>query len=62
MIKPFVEPYIDEGTGILITPSPQGELCLGNGEHEGYECCCDECGYFLDCFPEYKQNLKFLFK
>ena len=61
MIKPFVEPYIDEGTGILIVPSPQGVLCLGDGEH-GYECCCDECDYYLDCFPQYRRDFKALFE
>ena len=24
-------------------------VCLGNGE-QGFECCCDECDYFLLCF------------
>ena len=37
-------------TGTLLTPSPGGEECLGNGRHEDVECCCDECDYFLDCF------------
>ncbi len=27
-------------------------VCLGNGEH-GFECCCDECDYYLLCFPEF---------
>ena len=25
-------------------------VCLGNGE-QGFECCCDECDYYLLCFP-----------
>lgn len=45
--KDMVDPY----TGILLTPSFHGEQCLGDGEHEGYECCCDECNYYLICFP-----------
>ncbi len=40
-------------TGTPLTPSPQGKECLGNGEHLEYECCCDECDYFLYCFPQY---------
>lgn len=36
-----------------LTPSYHGEKCLGNGEHEGIECCCDECDHYLICFPEY---------
>ena len=39
-------------TGTELTPSPKGERCLGNGEHEGIECCCDECDYYLECFPD----------
>ena len=27
-------------------------VCLGNGGQE-VECCCDECDYFLLCFPEF---------
>ena len=26
--------------------------CLGNGK-QGFECCCDECDYYLRCFPEF---------
>lgn len=44
--------YLDP-TGTQLTPSYHGKDCLGNGEHPGIECCCDECGYFLVCFPDY---------
>lgn len=37
---------------IRLTPSPNGEKCLGNGEHKGIEIRCDECNFFLECFPE----------
>ena len=40
-------------TGTPLTPSRQGRKCLGNGEHPEYECCCDECDYYLYCFPQY---------
>ncbi len=40
-------------SGTLLTPSFMGSKCLGNGENFEYECCCDECGYFLYCFPQY---------
>ena len=46
------EPIIDITETPLI-PSPQGEQCPRNGEHPEYECCCDECDYFLYCFPQY---------
>ena len=45
-------------TGTPLTPSRQGRKCLGNGEHEEYECCCDECNYFLRCYPQYNRRLK----
>lgn len=44
---------IDSATGITLTPSYYGKKCQGNGEHEGIECCCDQCDYFLTCFPDY---------
>ena len=37
--------------GIELTPR-EPNVCLGNGE-QGFECCCDECNYFLLCFPEF---------
>ena len=45
-------------TGTPLTPSRQGEKCLGNGEHPKYECCCDECDFYLKCFPQYDLRLK----
>ena len=38
-------------TGIELTPRKPDD-CLGNGK-QGLECCCDECDYFLSCFPEF---------
>lgn len=43
-------------TGIILTPCSGGKECLGNGEHTDengnlIECCCDECDYYLECFP-----------
>ena len=43
---------IDPATGILLTSSYHGKDCLGNGE-QGFEFCCDECDYYLLCFPEF---------
>ena len=43
-------------TGVELTPGePAG--CLGNGE-QGFECCCDECDYYLICFPEFDPTNK----
>ncbi len=41
---------------IQLTPSPNGEDCLGNGEHEGIEIQCDECDYYLECFPDWRKD------
>jgi len=38
-------------TGIELTPG-EPLVCLGNGE-QGFECCCDECDYYLPCYPEF---------
>ena len=50
------ETLVDESTGILLTPSYHGALCLGNGEHPGFECCCDECDFYLTCFPDWEKH------
>ena len=44
--------YIDPSTGIMLNPSYRGEECLGNGRFPDSDCCCDECDYYLVCFPE----------
>lgn len=41
-------------TGVELAPK-KPIVCLGNGE-QGYECCCDECDYFLLCFPEFDEK------
>ena len=38
-------------TGVELTPG-EPDVCLGNGE-QGFECCCDECDYYLLCFSEF---------
>ena len=40
----------------VLTPSYHGEKCRHSGQHEEYECCCDECDHFLTCFPEYSKK------
>ena len=44
--------FIDT-TGTVLTPSFHGEKCAGNGEYPGIECCCDECNFYLVCFPDW---------
>ncbi len=45
-----------ENSDPTLTPSFHGVDCLGNGEHEGIECCCDECDNYLTCFPNWKEQ------
>ncbi|MCL2695585.1 MAG: hypothetical protein FWE69_04600 [Clostridiales bacterium] len=50
---------IVDATGIELTPGNLGKACLGSGEHEGIECCCDECDYLMCCIDEdYLQECK----
>ena len=37
-------------TDVELTPG-EPTVCLGSGEQD-FECCCDECDYYLLCFPE----------
>ena len=55
MNKNIQEKIIDI-TGIELTQR-NPTVCLGNGE-QGFECCCDECDYFLLCFPEFDIQIK----
>ena len=55
MNKNIPEKIIDV-TGTEITLG-KPTVCLGNGE-QGFECCCDECDYFLLCFPEVDVEIK----
>ena len=53
---------IMDPTGVPLRPSWQGRRCKGNGFHPEYECCCDECDYFLGCYPQYDWRIKGLRK
>jgi len=39
-------------TGTPLTPSFMGRKCLGNGKYTDYEICCENCDYYLKCFPK----------
>ena len=43
---------IDPETGVELRPSFHGCECPGNGEN-GNPCCCDECDFYLGCFPDW---------
>ena len=51
------EEKIIDITGTPLKPSEQGKDCPGNGKNPLYECCCDECDYFLVCFTP-KEEVK----
>ena len=39
----------------ILTPSEQGKLCRHNGDNPDYEIACDECDFYLNCFPDWKE-------
>lgn len=41
-----------------LTPSQNGEQCIGNGLSPDTECMCDECEYFLECYPDWNSENK----
>lgn len=38
--------------GEILTPGNHGAYCRHNGGNSNYELACDECDYYLVCFPE----------
>ena len=43
-----------DSSGVLLTPSFHGEKCAGNMNTPEHGCCCDECDFYLSCFPDWK--------
>lgn len=41
---------------IKLTPSPDGEQCMANGSNAEIEIQCEECEYYLKCFPDWKKG------
>ena len=56
MGKSIPKKAFDPATGLFLTPG-EPTFCYGNGELL-YECCCDECDYYLLCFSEFDLNYK----
>ena len=55
----MMKPFKDIWTGLIFTPSLNGEKCIGNGKHKDsngkeIEICCDNCSAFMCCFPQYR--------
>ncbi len=46
-----LEPEIDPWTGAELKPGDP-EICQGNGKDPRFEICCDECDFFLACYPD----------
>lgn len=42
-------------TGVLLSPG-EPQKCLGSGDVPGTTCCCDECDFYLRCFPEWDKK------
>lgn len=42
---------VSDSSGAVLTPG-KPQTCEGNGSNDSYEICCDECDWFLACFPE----------
>ena len=49
------EDLIDPVSGIKLNPSPNGSYCAGNPK------CCDECDFYLECYPEHTPDWDALF-
>ena len=47
-----MEKKIIDPSGAILNPG-NPKKCQGNGKHRGFELCCDECEFFLACYPEY---------
>lgn len=50
---------LKHGRGMwLYRPSHHGEKCPSNGEHKGIECRCDNCDWYLLCFPDWRERME----
>ena len=49
---------IHSDTEEIVTPSYHGENCRHNGDNPDYEIACDECDFYLICFPDWEEILE----
>ena len=49
----YREPVLDPSTGIMLQPSCHGADCPGADVG-----CCDECDYYLACFPDWRERME----
>lgn len=57
VVEMMLEQNVIDVTGAELAPG-YPEHCQGNGKHPDFEICCDECDYFLKCFPEWEKGNK----
>ena len=55
-MRKIFQKKVKDITDIELMPG-EPTVCLGNGE-QGFECCCDECDYYLVCFPKFAPKLR----
>lgn len=41
-----------------LNPGRHGTQCCHNGENPSFEIACDECDFFLLCFPDWKEFME----
>ena len=51
---------ITDITGTELIPGNCGLNCPGNGFHEEYPCCCDECDYMMCCLEDHNSEACFV--
>ncbi len=39
----------------LYRPNVHGKYCPSSGDNKGIECRCDNCDFFLNCFPDWRE-------
>lgn len=54
-MEKLVDMRFKDPTGAELAPGDP-DNCQGNGEHPDFEICCDECDFFLKCFPEWEKG------
>lgn len=53
-----MQEYSKEEEEEVLSPSYHGVLCRHNGDNPDYEIACDECYYYMQCFPDWESFLE----
>lgn len=54
----YIQAYSKEEEEEVLSPSYHGVLCRHNGDNPDYEIACDECYYYMLCFPDWESFLE----